>query len=75
MGSESLVVAVAGGTGFVGGAIARELTARGHKVVVLSHRKTVGDGMPVIGHDFSPALAATLALDAPWAPAWGPSMA
>jgi hypothetical protein len=33
-------------------------------------RKTVGDGMPVIGHDFSPALAANLALDAPWAPAW-----
>ena len=33
-------------------------------------RKTVGDSMPVIGHDFSPALAATLALDAPWAPAW-----
>ena len=33
-------------------------------------RKTVGDGMPVIGHDFSPALAASLALDAPWAPSW-----
>jgi hypothetical protein len=33
-------------------------------------RKTVGDGMPVIGYDFTPSLAATLALDAPWAPAW-----
>src|SRR3954449_4435502 len=31
-------VAVAGGTGFVGGAIARELHARGEKVVVLTHR-------------------------------------
>jgi hypothetical protein len=33
-------------------------------------RKTIGDGMPVIGQDFSPALAASLALDAPWAPSW-----
>lgn len=33
-------------------------------------RKTVGDGLPVIGRDFSPSLAATLALDARWAPAW-----
>ena len=31
-------VAVAGGTGFVGGAIAAELHRRGHRVVVLSHR-------------------------------------
>jgi uncharacterized protein YbjT (DUF2867 family)/ligand-binding SRPBCC domain-containing protein len=31
-------VAVAGGTGFVGGGIARELHRRGHRVVALSHR-------------------------------------
>ena len=33
-----MTVAVAGGTGFVGGAIAAELHRRGHRVVVLSHR-------------------------------------
>ena len=37
-------VAVAGGTGFVGGAIARELRRRGHRVVVLSHRGEAGRG-------------------------------
>ncbi|MET0773493.1 MAG: NAD(P)H-binding protein [Candidatus Limnocylindrales bacterium] len=31
-------VAVAGGTGFVGGAVAAELHRRGHEVVVISHR-------------------------------------
>ena len=35
---QPLVVGVAGGTGFVGGAIAAELRQRGHRVVVLSHR-------------------------------------
>jgi uncharacterized protein YbjT (DUF2867 family)/ligand-binding SRPBCC domain-containing protein len=35
---RALTVAVAGGTGFVGGAIAHELYRRGHRVVVLSHR-------------------------------------
>jgi uncharacterized protein YbjT (DUF2867 family) len=38
MAPETQVVAVAGGTGLVGGAIARELAARGHKVVVLTRR-------------------------------------
>jgi NADH dehydrogenase len=37
-------IAVAGGTGFVGGAIARELRRRGHKVVVLSHRAEAARG-------------------------------
>jgi NADH dehydrogenase len=36
--ATSLTVAVAGGTGFVGGAIATELHRRGHVVRVLSHR-------------------------------------
>jgi NADH dehydrogenase len=40
--SSSLVVAVAGGTGFVGKAIVSELSGRGHRVVVLSHRSPVG---------------------------------
>ena len=35
---ERLAVGVAGGTGFVGGAIAAEIRRRGHRVVVLSHR-------------------------------------
>lgn len=35
---ERLTVGVAGGTGFVGGAIAAEIRRRGHRVVVLSHR-------------------------------------
>ncbi|MSQ37858.1 MAG: NAD-dependent epimerase/dehydratase family protein, partial [Chloroflexi bacterium] len=39
-GSVPLRVAVAGGTGFVGGAIAAELRRRGEAVVVLSHRTT-----------------------------------
>jgi uncharacterized protein YbjT (DUF2867 family) len=38
MGTASQTVAVAGGTGFVGGAIARELAARGDRVVVLTRR-------------------------------------
>ena len=38
-GSNLQTVAIAGGTGFVGGAIAAELARRGHRVVVLSHRR------------------------------------
>src|ERR1035437_9676367 len=38
VGTEARVVAVAGGTVFVGGAIAGELASRGHHVIVLSHR-------------------------------------
>lgn len=37
-------VAIAGGTGFVGGAIAAELRRRGDRVVVLSHRGEEGRG-------------------------------
>jgi uncharacterized protein YbjT (DUF2867 family)/ligand-binding SRPBCC domain-containing protein len=37
-GPPRMTVAVAGGTGFVGGAIAAELFRRGHRVVVLTHR-------------------------------------
>ncbi|MDL2334988.1 MAG: SRPBCC family protein, partial [Chloroflexota bacterium] len=37
-------VAVAGGTGFVGGAIARELFKRGHRVIVLSQRGETARG-------------------------------
>jgi len=39
-----LTVGVAGGTGFVGGAIALELFRRGHRVVVLSHRGETARG-------------------------------
>ncbi|HUG49290.1 MAG TPA: NAD(P)H-binding protein [Candidatus Limnocylindria bacterium] len=35
---EPLTVAIAGGTGFVGGAIAQELHRRGHRPIVISHR-------------------------------------
>lgn len=39
-----LTVGVAGGTGFVGGAIADELHRRGHRVVVLGHRGEAARG-------------------------------
>lgn len=39
-----MTVAVAGGTGFVGGAIAMELFRRGHRPVVLSHRGEAARG-------------------------------
>jgi uncharacterized protein YbjT (DUF2867 family)/ligand-binding SRPBCC domain-containing protein len=39
-----LTVGIAGGTGFVGGAIAVELHRRGHRVVVLSHRGEAARG-------------------------------
>ena len=39
-----LTVAVAGGTGFVGGAIAQELFRRGERVIVLSQRGEAGRG-------------------------------
>lgn len=42
--AEARTIAVAGGTGFVGGAIAGELHARGHRVRVLSHRPDASHG-------------------------------
>jgi len=42
--TSARVVAVAGGTGFVGGAIAHELRRRGARVVVLSSRGEAGRG-------------------------------
>ncbi len=50
------VVAVAGGTGFVGGAIARALVARGYHVIVLTHRP-VPAGSPDGGAPSRVALA------------------
>jgi uncharacterized protein YbjT (DUF2867 family)/ligand-binding SRPBCC domain-containing protein len=45
--ASGLTVAVAGGTGFVGGAIATELVRRGHRVAVLSHRgESARGGLP-----------------------------
>ena len=41
---QPLTVGVAGGTGFVGGAIAAELHRRGHRVAVLSHRGEAARG-------------------------------
>jgi len=41
---RSMTIGVAGGTGFVGGAIALELFRRGHRVVVLSHRGDAARG-------------------------------
>jgi len=39
--SDRSVVAVAGGSGFVGRSIVRELAARGNRVIVLSHRPPI----------------------------------
>jgi len=54
MTGEHSTVAVAGGTGFVGGAIARELASRGHRVVVLTHRPAGATGT-VPGFEYRPA--------------------
>ena len=43
--TSPLTVAVAGATGFVGGAIAAELHRRGHRVIALSHRGEAARGM------------------------------
>ncbi|HYK95693.1 MAG TPA: NAD(P)H-binding protein [Candidatus Dormibacteraeota bacterium] len=44
-GSPPMTIGVAGGTGFVGGAIAAELHRRGHRVVVLTHRGEAARGV------------------------------
>ena len=65
---DAAVVALAGGTGFVGGAIAAELHARGERVIVLTHRGEAARGaLPddielrladvTDGADLAPALA------------------
>jgi uncharacterized protein YbjT (DUF2867 family)/ligand-binding SRPBCC domain-containing protein len=53
-----MTVAVAGGTGFVGGAIAAELFRRGHRVVVLSHREEAARGWLPDSVEIRPANAA-----------------
>ena len=47
--SNGSTVAVAGGTGFIGHAIVRELVARGNRVVVLSHRRPAAAAMDASG--------------------------
>jgi NADH dehydrogenase len=42
--AEPMTVAVAGGSGFVGGAIAAELHARGHRVIALTRQGPAGRG-------------------------------
>lgn len=45
--TDPLTVAVAGGSGFVGGEIATELYRRGHRVIVVSHRpESAGQDLP-----------------------------
>lgn len=74
--ADPQTIAVAGGTGFVGGAIAQELYRRGHRVVVLSSRgEEARGGLPdeieirnadvtadMTSGDLSAALAGTQAL-------------
>jgi uncharacterized protein YbjT (DUF2867 family) len=55
MDASPRVIAVAGGTGFVGGAIARELAGRGHRVVILSHRGGGQASRPAEGVERRPA--------------------
>ena len=60
-----MTVAVAGGTGFVGGGIARELHRRGHRVVVLSHRGEAARGPLPDDVEIRPADVADAASLAP----------
>ena len=61
MSAATQTVAVAGGTGFVGRAIALELGRRGHRVIVLSHRARPANApanAPVAGAEVAGAEAA-----------------
>ena len=57
--ARPLTIAVAGGTGFVGGAIAAELHHDGHRVVVLSHRGEAARGPLPEAIEIRPADVAT----------------